>query len=121
MLRSGGETPSARSQIRGTISVARERRDQAPEEHVYATNRPPAGWFWLMFAGLALLWMPVNRVQAAATTTTTNVSVPVNFTASNCAGELVAFTGELHQVIHVTQDSSGGRHTHVHNNFQGVQ
>jgi hypothetical protein len=50
--------------------------------------------------------------------------VPINFTLTNpCNGELVTFSGDLHIVVTVTQDSAGGFHEGIHfplSDFKGT-
>ena len=54
-----------------------------------------------------------------------NVTVPVELTvevpcAAGGAGEVVALSGRLHMLVHVTIDGGGGLHIRSHTNPQGV-
>jgi hypothetical protein len=58
-------------------------------------------------------------VDAQASSTTTNLTFPFNPTLLNpCTGELIAFTGETHLLIHTTTSASGNFETTIHSNLQ---
>lgn len=61
-----------------------------------------------------------KAVMAQATTTTTNLTLPLNTTVSGCDGQLVTLSGEIHIVTHVTTDANGGMHIVEHSNYQNV-
>jgi hypothetical protein len=59
--------------------------------------------------------------EAKADTTTTNLQLPLEATLVNpCTGELIAFSGTIHFLIHATATPSGNFHTTVHQNLQNV-
>ncbi|HZI18502.1 MAG TPA: hypothetical protein VEY09_07885 [Pyrinomonadaceae bacterium] len=62
-----------------------------------------------------------SQALAQATTVTSTATVPVPPTTVSCAGDTVTFTGRMHVLIHVTNDASGGRHTVLQINTQGVR
>jgi hypothetical protein len=66
-----------------------------------------------------------DRSYAAASTSTVNQTIPVDFTifvpcAAGGAGELVQLTGTVHQVFVMTSDGSGGLHVEAIINPQGL-
>src|SRR5262245_66489058 len=68
---------------------------------------------------------PPALAQATATTTSVRIPLPQPFQrpvpcAADGAGELVDLGGTLHLLFHTTLDGSGGFHTKVHANPQGV-
>src|SRR3989442_1629184 len=58
---------------------------------------------------------------AQAGTFTTNFPVPVDFVFSDCAGEPVHMTGVMHQLVHFTNNGSGGGLLVLTSNYQGVK
>jgi hypothetical protein len=67
----------------------------------------------------------LGLVGSAAGTVTTNTIIPISFTtfvpcANGGAGEYVALSGYLHEVLSVTLDRSGGVHLTESYNPQGV-
>lgn len=63
--------------------------------------------------------------QAAASSSTTNLQIPIRFAqfvpcANGGAGELVILSGTLHELIHVTVDNRGGTHIKTHDNPHNV-
>ena len=68
----------------------------------------------LLAAGVAL---------AQATTETFSETHQVEFTldGNECIGEPVHFTGQLHLLIHITEDAAGGMHTAIEENFTNVK
>jgi hypothetical protein len=72
---------------------------------------------------LAILTLAIAAPQtmAQATTNTINVQNPINISVFiPCAGEIVTLSGDLHTLIHVTQDGRGGTHLKIHNQPQGI-
>lgn len=68
---------------------------------------------------LAALTVP-PRVAAQATTTTDNVDVPIDFTATACNGETVNISGDSHIVVHVTtNDNHTTLETHIQFHLSG--
>jgi hypothetical protein len=61
-----------------------------------------------------------QAIMAQATTTTTNLILPLNTTVSGCDGQLVTLSGNIHVVTHVTTDTNGGVHIKEHSNYQNV-
>jgi hypothetical protein len=66
----------------------------------------------------AVLWLvPVTSSAAVVT----NMTVPLNQTVFNpCTSDLIAFTGNIHIVVAMTPDASGGFHFHADVNVSGV-
>jgi hypothetical protein len=65
------------------------------------------------------------QAGAAATTTMTNVKTPFSTPAQACTngvpgGEVVDFSGTIHEVFQVTNDSAGGFHVRQLSNLEGV-
>ena len=58
---------------------------------------------------------------ANATTTTINTVVPFSSVFPNpCTGEDVTLTGNLHVLVHMTENAAGGSEAKVHSQPQGV-
>src|SRR3954452_23858523 len=69
---------------------------------------------------VAAISMPATG-RTQATTSTTNLELPVETTLSNlCTGELVDFTGTQHLVISSTLTPSGKVRSTIHSNLQNV-
>ena len=65
----------------------------------------------VMLRALACSLLASSMMFGQATTQTTELKTPLNFTAFiPCAGESVQLSGELHTVSHVTFDANGGFH-----------
>lgn len=82
----------------------------------------------LLAAPLALattLLLCTPTAFAKASTFTQNLQIPF-FTiafvpcAQDGAGEFVLLSGDLHDLVHVTTDSTGGTHVKLHDNPQGI-
>jgi hypothetical protein len=70
--------------------------------------------------GLCLL-AGSSSAHAQASTTTTNLRLPLDTTLANpCTGELITFGGTIHLVIHATTTPSGDFHATVHQNLQNA-
>src|SRR5260370_3727865 len=66
----------------------------------------------------AVLWLVTVTSSAAVVT---NMTVPLNQTVFNpCTSDLIAFTGNIHIVVAMTPDASGGFHFHADVNVSGV-
>lgn len=80
----------------------------------------------LLLAPTLVLLIGSFMAAAAATpdaqTTSDNVRVPVEGTVTDCAGNPVTITGEVHVVTHTTISASGHYVTvyHIDQNLQGV-
>jgi hypothetical protein len=66
-----------------------------------------------------------EKPSFSATTQTQSSRFPIDLTffvpcANGGLGELVALSGQLHDVFHLTLDGRGGFHVKTHNNPQGV-
>ena len=61
-----------------------------------------------------------EAVMAQATTTTTNLVLPLNTVVSGCDGQSVTLSGEIHIVTHVTNNPNGGILIKEHSNYQDV-
>jgi hypothetical protein len=76
--------------------------------------------------GLALAAILTHStVTRAATTYTSNFSVPISYTGytycySNGASEYIQISGTIHFLTHTTLDSQGGAHIVYHTNYAGV-
>lgn len=73
---------------------------------------------------LALCVLDVARQThaLAATTVTTNETIPYNQTVFDCNGNPVLLTGSMHIVSHYTTGlPNGGSHFSMHTNFQDVR
>jgi hypothetical protein len=76
-----------------------------------------------MFAGLALLLAgsAVVPAYAEATTFTENITTQINdLFYVPCASEDVLVTGEIHGLLHITEDPNGGFHVSMLSNPMGV-
>ena len=75
-------------------------------------------------AGLALLvssLAPAAPASATATTFTIVETYEINDTFYvPCAGESVEVSGTIHEVIHITEDASGGFHLHITSTPMGL-
>ena len=66
---------------------------------------------------------PATPALAQASSSTTNTTVPISgtFTNAYCPfAEPVAISGEVHMLVHVTTDATGGFHITIHSNNEGV-
>jgi hypothetical protein len=66
-------------------------------------------WLWLSLVTVLGGVMGVPSASwARATTTTTNIRMPISFVIADdpCLGEPVALRGMLHMVVHVTEDAA---------------
>lgn len=100
MLTAGfGWTPG-RPVERGRRRAQRERRDERFSEGLSASP---------------------SAAHAAAGAKTQNLDVPINMIIGNpCNAESVAISGMLHELVHITADSSSGYDLNSHINFQDV-
>jgi hypothetical protein len=78
-----------------------------------------------MFSIVASVVLAAQPAQAAATSFTSSVTIPIDLTvfvpcANGGAGELVTLSGNLHDLFHVTFDGSGGLTIKFLDNPQGV-
>jgi hypothetical protein len=62
------------------------------------------------FTVLVAALLTVIGVEAKATTETTIITIPFTTQQEFC-GEIIAIDGEIHGVIHVTENANGGFHT----------
>jgi hypothetical protein len=71
-----------------------------------------------LFLAAALCLVPATSSAAVIQ----NVQLPLNVTFVNtpCTGDTITFTGNIHLVIAMTTDASGGFHLHFDNNVSGV-
>src|SRR3712207_3171926 len=92
---------------------------QRRKENERMKRRTGAWWGlrWRILAGLLIgSLVVVHGSMARARTTTTVSRLPVDFVVENpCQGELVALSGQVHMLVHTTEDAKGG--IHVHNQF----
>jgi hypothetical protein len=69
----------------------------------------------------AVLMTAPASVDAQATTVTTNIRFPVDFTLTNqCTGEQIAFSGEAHILVQSSATPSGHFKMTIHSNLQDV-
>jgi hypothetical protein len=75
----------------------------------------------ILSAALALCMLSApNLASAQATTTTTNLELPLSTTLAACTGELIDFTGTIHLVIQSVTTPSGTFKITIHSNNQDV-
>jgi hypothetical protein len=82
---------------------------------------------YVLLFGLILLGVVgtvhTTSAHAAATTVTTSTDSPISLVvpcALQRAGEVVALSGSLHALFHVSFDGAGGLHFDTHESLQGV-
>ncbi|HEX8491430.1 MAG TPA: hypothetical protein VF658_01185 [Pyrinomonadaceae bacterium] len=75
-----------------------------------------------LFAAMTMLLCGAQprAVMAQATTTTTNITLPLNMTVIACEGQQVTLNGNIHITTHVTTNASGGVLIKEHSNYQNV-
>jgi hypothetical protein len=81
-------------------------------------------YLFALLVALAVLWQP-RSASAQAITNTTNTTLPISLTvfvpcANAGAGEIVALSGDLHDLFHVTISASGQVTVKFQDNPQGV-
>jgi len=67
----------------------------------------------------AALWL-VPATSSAAVVQNAQLPLNVTFVNTPCTGDTITFTGNIHLVIAMTPDASGGFHFHADNNVSGV-
>jgi hypothetical protein len=73
-------------------------------------------------AALAAGFARLPAARAQATTITTNETIAFSDSRINpCNGDIVAFSGNIHLVNHVTTDAAGGTHVETHVNYSNVE
>jgi hypothetical protein len=79
-------------------------------------NRTP-----LLLIGMALALLSMRTTTSASVVSNTITPIPPNAVLfDSCTGEGVHVTGTIHIVTAVTLDATGGTHTEMHFNVQGV-
>lgn len=75
-----------------------------------------------LFAAMTMLLCGAQPrvIMAQATTTTTNITMPLNMTVTACEGQQVTLNGNIHIVTHVTTNPDGSLHIKEHSNYQNV-
>ncbi len=63
---------------------------------------------------------PAPAPALAQTTVNITLSVPATVIQNPCSPEAVVLSGDLHLVIHVTEDNRGGYHMEVETNTEGL-
>lgn len=85
-------------------------------------TRPTTLSLTALLAASLLAYAPLaTTAHAQANTVTTSQTLPLSTVVTNCNGEPVTLTGNIHLVTHYTQSSSGSTNFTMHSNYEEAQ